>query len=63
MFRVGEFSRIARVTIETLRHYDAIGLFKHAKVDPFTGYRYYKADTNTSSDSGPGGRWIVARGD
>ena len=44
MFRVGEFSRIARVTIETLRHYDAIGLFRPATVDPFTGYRYYKAD-------------------
>lgn len=44
MFQIGEFSRIATVTIETLRHYDAIGLFKPAKVDPFTGYRYYKAD-------------------
>ncbi|MEM8529997.1 MAG: MerR family transcriptional regulator [Chloroflexota bacterium] len=44
MFRVGEFSRIASITIETLRHYDVIGLFKPAKVDPFTGYRYYKAD-------------------
>ncbi|MEM9950319.1 MAG: MerR family transcriptional regulator [Chloroflexota bacterium] len=44
MFRVGEFSRIASVTIETLRHYDAIGLFKPAKVDSFTGYRYYKAN-------------------
>jgi len=44
MFRVGEFSRIASVTIETLRHYDAIDLFKPAKVDPSTGYRYYKAD-------------------
>lgn len=43
MFRVGEFSRIASVTIETLRHYDAIDLFKPAKVDPFTGYRYYNA--------------------
>lgn len=44
MFRVGEFSRIASVTIETLRHYDAIDLFKPAKVDSFTGYRYYKAN-------------------
>ncbi|MEL6406548.1 MAG: MerR family transcriptional regulator [Chloroflexota bacterium] len=44
MYRVGEFSRIASVTIETLRHYDAIGLFKPAEVDAFTSYRYYKAD-------------------
>jgi DNA-binding transcriptional MerR regulator len=43
MFRIGEFSRIARVTIDTLRHYDALGLLKPVKVDPFTGYRYYAA--------------------
>jgi DNA-binding transcriptional MerR regulator len=43
MFRIGEFSRIAKVTIDTLRHYDALGLLKPVKVDPFTGYRYYSA--------------------
>ncbi len=43
MFKIGEFSRIGSVTIETLRHYDALGLLKSAKVDPFTGYRYYSA--------------------
>lgn len=43
MFRIGEFSRITRVTIDTLRHYDALGLLKPAKVDPITGYRYYSA--------------------
>ena len=43
MFRIGEFSRITRVTIDTLRHYDALGLLKPAKVDPLTGYRYYSA--------------------
>ncbi|HNT75030.1 MAG TPA: MerR family transcriptional regulator [Anaerolineae bacterium] len=43
MFRIGEFSRIGSVTIETLRHYDALGLLKPAHVDPFTGYRYYSA--------------------
>lgn len=31
------------VTIETLRHYDELGLLKPAKVDQFTGYRYYTA--------------------
>ncbi len=44
MFRIGEFSRIGSVTIDTLRHYDALGLLKPAKVDPFTGYRYYTAE-------------------
>ena len=43
MFRIGEFSRIGSVTIDTLRHYDAVGLLKPAKVDPFTGYRHYTA--------------------
>ena len=43
MFRIGEFSQIAKVTIDTLRHYDALGLLKPANVDPFTGYRYYSA--------------------
>ena len=43
MFQIGEFSQIARVTIDTLRHYDALGLLKPVKVDPFTGYRYYSA--------------------
>lgn len=43
MFRIGEFSRLGSVTIETLRHYDALGLLKPAKVDSATGYRYYSA--------------------
>ena len=43
MFSIGEFSKLGRVTIDTLRHYDAVGLLKPAKVDPFTGYRYYSA--------------------
>ncbi len=43
MFRIGEFSHIARVTIDTLRHYDALGILKPAWVDPATGYRYYTA--------------------
>lgn len=43
MFRIGEFSRIGSVTIDTLRHYDTLDLLKPAKVDPSTGYRYYSA--------------------
>lgn len=43
MFKIGEFSRLGQVTIETLRHYDAVGILKPEKVDPFTGYRYYSA--------------------
>jgi DNA-binding transcriptional MerR regulator len=43
MFRIGEFSRITRVTVDTLRYYDALDLLKPVNVDPFTGYRYYSA--------------------
>jgi DNA-binding transcriptional MerR regulator len=43
MFKIGEFSRLGQVTIDTLRHYDALGLLKPAQVDRFTGYRYYSA--------------------
>ena len=43
MFQIGEFSRIGCVTIDTLRHYDDLGLLKPERVDRFTGYRYYSA--------------------
>lgn len=44
MFRIGEFSRIAQVSIRMLRHYDQIGLLAPAHVDEQNGYRYYRAD-------------------
>lgn len=44
MFKIGEFSRLGKVTVDTLRHYDALGLLKPAQIDRFTGYRYYSAN-------------------
>jgi DNA-binding transcriptional MerR regulator len=41
MFRIGDFSRIARVSARLLRFYDEIGLFVPARADEQTGYRYY----------------------
>jgi DNA-binding transcriptional MerR regulator len=41
MFKIGDFSKISQVSVKTLHHYDQIGLFKPAAVDPFTGYRHY----------------------
>ncbi len=41
MFRIGEFSQMAQVTIRTLRHYDELGLLKPVRIDRFTDYRYY----------------------
>jgi DNA-binding transcriptional MerR regulator len=44
MLRIGDFSRIARVSVQTLRYYDDLGLLKPVEVDRFTGYRYYSFD-------------------
>jgi DNA-binding transcriptional MerR regulator len=41
MFRIGEFSRIARVSARLLRWYDELGLLRPGVVDAATGYRYY----------------------
>jgi DNA-binding transcriptional MerR regulator len=41
MFRIGDFSRIARVSARLLRFYDEIGLLKPAHADAQTGYRHY----------------------
>lgn len=44
MFRIGEFSKLTRVSIRMLRYYDETGLLKPAKTDVFTGYRLYSAE-------------------
>lgn len=43
MFKIGDFSKLTRVSVRMLRYYDEVGLFKPAKIDDFTGYRYYSA--------------------
>jgi len=43
LFRIGEFSQIARVSGRLLRYYDSIGLLRPQRIDPVTGYRYYSA--------------------
>ena len=44
MLKIGEFSKLSRVSIRMLRHYDDIGLLKPAEIDDFTGYRYYREE-------------------
>ncbi|MBK6793244.1 MAG: MerR family transcriptional regulator [Anaerolineales bacterium] len=41
MIRIGDFSKLSRVSIKTLRYYDEMGLLRPVDVDRFTGYRYY----------------------
>lgn len=44
MFKIGEFSKLAQVSIRMLRYYDEMGLLKPAKIDKFTNYRLYSID-------------------
>lgn len=41
MLKIGDFSKLSRISIRMLRHYDEIGLLVPASTDSFTGYRYY----------------------
>src|SRR6188508_3379709 len=43
MFSIGDFAALGRVSVRMLRHYDAIGLIRPARVDRSSGYRYYTA--------------------
>lgn len=43
MFTIGDFAAYGRVSIRMLRHYDAVGLLRPARVDPSNGYRFYEA--------------------
>ena len=47
MFKIGDFSRLSLVSVKALRYYDELGLLKPARVDEFTGYRYYSASQLT----------------
>lgn len=44
MFSIGEFSKMAKVTVKTLRHYDEIKLLVPAYVDNDTKYRFYESE-------------------
>ena len=41
---IKEFSLLCSCTTQTLRYYDSINLLKPARVDPFSGYRYYDSE-------------------
>ena len=43
MLQIGEFSRLSRISVRMLRHYDQVGLLKPAEQDAQTGYRRYAA--------------------
>ncbi|MFB4300490.1 MerR family transcriptional regulator [Actinomadura sp. NTSP31] len=41
---IGRFARLCRLSVKQLRHYDDLGLLAPARVDPSSGYRYYRPD-------------------
>lgn len=41
LLSITELARLRKVSSETLRHYDRIGLLKPDYIDPYTKYRYY----------------------
>lgn len=42
LLQIGVFSRLARLSVRMLRHYDEHGLLTPAEIDPASGYRYYR---------------------
>lgn len=44
MFKIGDFSKLTQVPVSALRYYDELGLLKPARIDRFSGYRYYSFD-------------------
>jgi len=43
LFKIGEFSKLVRVSARMLRYYEKCGLLVPAETDRFTGYRMYSA--------------------
>lgn len=53
MLKIGEFSKLSRVSVRMLRHYDEVGLLAPSEVDPMTGYRYYSERRSSPPDASP----------
>ena len=43
MFKIGEFSKMSKVTIKALRYYEKEGIIKPTYIDKINGYRYYES--------------------
>lgn len=44
---IGRFAQASRLSIKSLRNYDASGLLPAAHIDPVSGYRYYRLEQLT----------------
>lgn len=43
MFKIGDFSKLNKISVKTLRYYDEVNLLKPVKIDSENNYRYYSA--------------------
>ena len=50
MLKIGEFSKLSRVSVRMLRHYDEIGLLKPAEIDRFTEYHHVSPHETQNPD-------------
>ena len=44
LLSIGEFSRLSRISVRMLRHYDEHCVLHPTETDPFSGYRFYSAE-------------------
>jgi len=44
VLKIGDFSQLGQVSVRTLHHYDDRGLLKPARIDDWTGYRFYSME-------------------
>lgn len=44
MLKIGDFSKLAMVSVRMLRYYDDKGILSPVSIDKFTGYRYYSTE-------------------
>jgi DNA-binding transcriptional MerR regulator len=44
LLSIGRFGRLCGLSVGALRHYDELGLLAPARVDEFTGYRFYRRE-------------------
>lgn len=44
MYKIGDFSKMSKVTIKALRYYEKEGLLIPSYIDEANGYRYYESN-------------------
>lgn len=44
LLSIGEFSRLSRISVRMLRHYDERGVLHPTETDPSSGYRFYSGE-------------------